>query len=150
MRVRNHFASPKLFRFSSSACACGKTGWLIPGIVFNYCARIACLSMACGIEIVFFKDIKKEFCKSMLAKPNACSEGKLSRAGFFGDAKKSAPPRGQGAFQLFIVFYKSLFAESFDPFLVHRPSVLLCNSPFYLFAHVVDRAYAVRLFFFHF
>lgn len=150
MRGRNHFASPKLFRFNRGAYALGKTGWLIPGIVFNYCARIACLSMACGIESFFLKNIKKSFARACLQSQMPVWK-KNYRAPVFPEMrKKSAPPRGQGAFQLFIVFYKSLFAESFDPFLIHRPSVLLCNSPFYLFANVVDRAYAVRLFFFHF
>lgn len=97
MRGRNHFVSPKLFRFNRGAYALGKTGWLIPGIVFNYCARIACLSMSCGIEIVFpKKDIKKELCKSMFAKPNADLEEKLSRAGFSGNAKKKCPAKKAG------------------------------------------------------
>lgn len=144
------FLAHKFIQFNRSACACGKIGLLIPGIVFNYCARFACLSMACGIESIFFKNIKKSFARACLQSQMPVRQKNIPRADFFQETLKKAPPIGQGAWQLFVVFYKSLFAEPFDPFLIHRPSVLLCDSPFYLFAHVVDGAYAVRLFFFHF
>ena len=144
------FLAHKFIRFNRSSCAGGKTGWLIPGIVFNYCARITCLSMAYGIESFFLKNIKKSFARACLQSQMPLQKENYRAPDFSGMRKKIAPPRRQGAWQLFVVFYKSLFAEPFDPFLIHRPSVLLCNSPFYLFAHVVDGAYAVRLFFFHF
>ena len=131
------FLAHKFIQFNRGACACGKIGLLV------YPWRTE-------LKSFFFKGIKKTL-QTHACKAKCRSGGKIYRAPiFFQETLKKAPPIGQGAWQLFVVFYKSLFAEPFDPFLIHRPSVLLCDSPFYLFAHVVDGAYAVRLFFFHF
>ena len=87
------FLAHKFIRFNRSACACGKIGLLMSGIVFNYCARIACLSMAYGIEIVFFQRHKKTL-QTHACKAKCRSGGKIYRAPIFpGNAKKSPANR---------------------------------------------------------